>query len=141
MEEGLDKESAELITRAHRPDGRWLELYDRYGGIGPKTLGALKFAEAFDYFSRMRSRRVRFEAKRPLDGSIELFLKRVPFELTEGQKRAVSDIAADLRGPAAARRMVVGDVGSGKTMVILAAAMIAYPHRSILMAPTSILAR
>jgi ATP-dependent DNA helicase RecG len=36
--------------------------------------------------------------------------------------------------------MVVGDVGSGKTMVILASAMMARPHRSILMAPTSLLA-
>ncbi len=141
MEEGLDRNAAELIARAHRPDGKWLELYDRYGGIGPKTLEALKFAEAFDYFSRMRGKRVRFEAKRALKGSIGPFLERLPFELTEGQKRAVSDIAADLGGAAATRRMVVGDVGSGKTMVILAAAMMAYPHRSILMAPTSILAR
>ncbi len=36
--------------------------------------------------------------------------------------------------------MVIGDVGSGKTMVILASAMIAYPKKSILMAPTSLLA-
>ncbi len=36
--------------------------------------------------------------------------------------------------------MVVGDVGSGKTMVILASMMMAYPHRAILMAPTSLLA-
>lgn len=141
VEEGLERGTAELITRAHRPDGKWLELYRKHGGIGPKTLEALKFAEAFDYFSRMRAKRVRFDAKSSLEGSIEPFLKRLPFELTEGQKGAVSDIAEDLRGKAAARRMVVGDVGSGKTMVILAAAMMAYPHRSILMAPTSILAR
>ncbi|HIP62363.1 MAG TPA: ATP-dependent DNA helicase RecG, partial [Sulfurovum sp.] len=38
------------------------------------------------------------------------------------------------------KRMVVGDVGSGKTMVILSAAMMARPHKSILMAPTSLLA-
>ena len=140
-EEGLPRPFAELIARAHKPDEKWLELYRKYEGIGPKTLEALKFAEAFDYFSRMRSKRVRFEAKKPLKGSIEPFLSRLPFELTEGQKRAIAEIAEDLRGPAAARRMVVGDVGSGKTMVILAAAMTAYPERSILMAPTSILAR
>ena len=36
--------------------------------------------------------------------------------------------------------MVVGDVGSGKTMVILASVMMALPYKSILMAPTSLLA-
>jgi ATP-dependent DNA helicase RecG len=36
--------------------------------------------------------------------------------------------------------MIVGDVGAGKTMVILASALIAQPHRAILMAPTTILA-
>ncbi|BBG65112.1 ATP-dependent DNA helicase RecG [Hydrogenimonas sp.] len=141
MEEGLDRVRAELIVRAHRPDGKWYELYLKHGGVGPRTVEALKFAEALDYFSRMMGRRIRFEAKKRLAGSIEPFLQRLPFELTESQKRAIADIKADLNSALAARRMVVGDVGSGKTMVILAAAMTAYPDLSILMAPTSILAR
>ncbi len=139
--EGLDEARAKLIVRAHRPDGTWLALYRRHGGLGPKTLEALKFAEAVDHFRRMRGKRVRFPSMMRLAGDIEPFLRRLPFELTEGQKRAVADLRGDLASDTAARRMIVGDVGSGKTMVILAATMTAWPQRSILMAPTSILAQ
>ena len=53
----------------------------------------------------------------------------------------IAQIQNDLAGEdKAAKRMVVGDVGSGKTMVILASVMMALPHKSILMAPTSLLA-
>ncbi|WP_236579194.1 ATP-dependent DNA helicase RecG [Hydrogenimonas urashimensis] len=140
-QEGLDEARAEMIVRAHRPDARWLRLYRKHGGFGPRTVEALKFAEALDHFRRLRGKRVRFPAMASLKGSIEPFVKRLPFELTEGQKRAIGDIREDLKSETAARRMIVGDVGSGKTMVILAAAMTAFPQRSILMAPTSILAR
>ncbi len=139
--EGLDEKRAGLILRAHFPDSRWLELYRKHGGLGPKTLEALKFAEALDYFKRMGGKRRYFKALEPLCGDPSDFIKRLPFELTEDQKRAIEVIRKDLARDRAARRMVVGDVGSGKTMVILAAAMVAYPKRSILMAPTSILAR
>ncbi|BDY13499.1 ATP-dependent DNA helicase RecG [Hydrogenimonas cancrithermarum] len=139
--EGLDEERAALIVRAHRPDDTWLKLYRRHGGVGPKTVEALKFAEALDHFKRLGGKRVRFPATARLDGSAEPFVKRLPFELTDDQKRAIEAIRADLSGETAARRMIVGDVGSGKTMVILAAATMAYPHKAVLMAPTSILAR
>ncbi|WP_300368855.1 ATP-dependent DNA helicase RecG [Hydrogenimonas sp.] len=139
--EGLDTARAELIVRAHRPDETWLKLYKRYGGFGPRTVEALKFSEALDWFRRMRGKRTHFPALMPLTGEMDAFLRKLPFELTEGQRKAIDAIRRDLGGEMAARRMIVGDVGSGKTMVILAAAMMAYPHTSILMAPTSILAR
>lgn len=141
LKEGLDRGRAELIERIHKPDKRWIELYYRYGGFGPKTIEALKFAEAFDYFKRMGAKRKRFDAVKSLAGDISPFLKRLPFELTDDQKRAIDDIKSDLKSGVATRRMVVGDVGSGKTMVMLASVMAAYPQRAILMAPTSILAR
>ncbi|WP_457597346.1 ATP-dependent DNA helicase RecG [Hydrogenimonas sp.] len=139
--EGLDEAEARLIVRAHRPDGKWLALYRRHGGLGPKTLEALKMAEALDWFKRMAKKRVRFPSPGVLEGDLAPFLARLPFKLTPAQKGAVAAIAEDFRGAYAARRMVVGDVGSGKTMVILASAVMAYPKRSVLMAPTSILAR
>ncbi|RUM44725.1 MAG: ATP-dependent DNA helicase RecG [Hydrogenimonas sp.] len=141
MKEGLDELRATLIVRAHQPDDVWLRLYHRHGGLGPKTMEAVKFAEAFDYFKRLQGKRVDFPAMQRLTGSVEPFVKRLPFTLTEDQQHAIREIADDLQREVAARRMIVGDVGSGKTMVILASAMIAYPHTSILMAPTSILAR
>lgn len=61
--------------------------------------------------------------------------------LTKGQKEAIKDIQNSLKGEFAARRVIVGDVGCGKTMVILASVLIAYPSKSVLMAPTSVLAK
>jgi len=65
----------------------------------------------------------------------------LPFELTAEQIESIGEIRDDLSSEKkAAKRMIVGDVGSGKTMVILASVMMAYPQKSILMAPTSLLA-
>ena len=66
----------------------------------------------------------------------------LPFELTNAQKRAIGDIAADLGRGSPMNRLVQGDVGSGKTMVAAAAAYLAAAnHRqAALMAPTEILA-
>ncbi|WP_456389758.1 ATP-dependent DNA helicase RecG [Hydrogenimonas sp.] len=139
--EGISEEMARLICRAHSPDAKWLALYGRHNGIGPKTLEAVKFAEALDYFRKMSRKRQDFTALAQLTGDAEPFIARLPFRLTKDQEAAIEDIRRDLGGKIAARRMIVGDVGSGKTMVILAAAMIAWPNKAILMAPTSILAR
>ena len=59
--------------------------------------------------------------------------------MTDEQIDTIEDIKKDLTKEIAAKRMVVGDVGSGKTMVILASAFMNFPNRSILMAPTTIL--
>jgi ATP-dependent DNA helicase RecG len=61
--------------------------------------------------------------------------------LTKEQQIVIDEIQRDLaKKSKATKRLIIGDVGSGKTIVILASAMIAYPHKSILMAPTSLLA-
>jgi len=64
----------------------------------------------------------------------------LPFAPTSDQLQAMRDIYKDLRRPIAARRVVVGDVGSGKSLVMFGTAMMNYPKRTILMAPTTILA-
>jgi len=79
-----------------------------------------------------------------LSPKIELFdidswLKSLPFTPTNDQLNAVNDIRDDLAATQAKRRVIMGDVGSGKTLVILAAALSVYPQSAILMAPTSIL--
>ncbi len=108
--------------------------------LDERGLHALKFAELFDYMRRLRLKRRYHPTRYRAGGEIGEWVKTLPFELTEDQKRAISQIEGDLKGPHAARRMVVGDVGSGKTMVILASAVLMRPYRSILMAPTTILA-
>ena len=70
-------------------------------------------------------------------------LKRIlPFKPTDAQKRVLAEIAADLEKPAPMNRLLQGDVGSGKTIVALQAAVIAMENgcQAALMAPTEILA-
>ncbi|WP_455474913.1 ATP-dependent DNA helicase RecG [Bartonella sp. B30(2025)] len=70
-------------------------------------------------------------------------LKTLPFQLTNGQKKAVEDIARDLASPEPMLRLLQGDVGAGKTIVaLMAIAQVAESSgQSALMAPTEVLAR
>ncbi|MGC8667027.1 MAG: ATP-dependent DNA helicase RecG [Chthonomonadales bacterium] len=75
---------------------------------------------------------------------LEADLRRIlPFQLTGAQRRAISEIAADVSSGRAMNRLVQGDVGSGKTVVALAAALMAVEngYQVALMAPTEILAQ
>jgi ATP-dependent DNA helicase RecG len=67
----------------------------------------------------------------------------LPFRLTDGQERVLAEIAADLARPRPMQRLLVGDVGSGKTVVALLAACAALEagQQAALLAPTEILAR
>jgi len=106
----------------------------------------------FDEFLRMQvglvARKRAFEAEEsgirhavggPL---VEAFVERLPFELTGDQRRALADINQDLAGPAPMHRLLQGDVGSGKTVVALAALLTAVQggYQGAFMAPTEVLA-
>ncbi len=67
----------------------------------------------------------------------------LPFTLTGDQRRALAEIVADLRRPTPMHRLLQGDVGSGKTVVALLAALHALEagHQVAFMAPTEVLAR
>ncbi len=68
--------------------------------------------------------------------------KRFPFLLTEDQNNVISEIAADMGKPEPMNRLLQGDVGSGKTVVALYAALLAVANGTqvAIMAPTEILA-
>src|SRR5882724_7889934 len=78
-----------------------------------------------------------------LDEKVRQAIKRVlPFHPTAAQKRVLKEIAQDMQQPSPMRRLLQGDVGSGKTIVALQAAVIAIEngHQVAFMAPTEILA-
>ena len=66
----------------------------------------------------------------------------LPFHPTTAQKRALGEIVTDMREPSPMRRLLQGDVGSGKTIVALQAMLVAMEngYQAALMAPTEILA-
>jgi ATP-dependent DNA helicase RecG len=66
----------------------------------------------------------------------------LPFHPTKAQKRALGEIVADMRESSPMRRLLQGDVGSGKTIVALQAMLVAMEngYQAALMAPTEILA-
>jgi ATP-dependent DNA helicase RecG len=70
------------------------------------------------------------------------FLAALPFELTTAQRRALAVIVADLAGPFPMHRLLQGDVGSGKTVVALAALLgvVQSGYQGALMVPTEVLA-
>lgn len=77
------------------------------------------------------------------EDKVRAALKRIlPFKPTNAQKRVLAEIAADLERSVPMNRLLQGDVGSGKTIVALQAAVIAMENgcQSALMAPTEILA-
>ena len=75
--------------------------------------------------------------------NISPLLTQLPYELTAAQKRCISEIAADMKKDVPMRRMLIGDVGCGKTIVAASAMLIAVlsGRQAALMAPTEILAR
>ena len=107
---------------------------------GSAILRTLKFVEILNYLQKLSAKKTSFPAQIYPLRDISDWLASLPFEPTRDQLSAIKDIASDLQSPIARRRVVMGDVGSGKTLVILASAAMNYPRISYLMAPTSILA-
>jgi ATP-dependent DNA helicase RecG len=97
------------------------------------------------FLRRRAARRARTGAAALADGDAlgERWLRDgLPFALTGDQLEAVEEIAGDLRRPAPMQRLLMGEVGSGKTVVALYAMLQAVGHgmQAALMAPTETLA-
>src|SRR5208337_4037885 len=108
---------------------------------------ALAFDELFAFELALSIERIR-TARRAgiaLDGSRRLSARmtdELPFALTGSQSRAIEEIGADLARPNQMNRMLMGDVGSGKTLVAFWAMIRAIEcgHQAAMMAPTELLA-
>lgn len=71
------------------------------------------------------------------------FLKNLPYKLTNGQKETVRAILSDMQNEQCINALVQGDVGCGKTMVAVLAALVMAEngYQAVIMAPTAILAK
>ena len=138
---GVNETHARELLRIFQPDGAFVREFKENGGFSAQSLNALKFNEILRYMLILRSKRLESRANFVCNGEYESFINALPFSLTKGQRSAIDTIAKDLNSQIAARRLIMGDVGCGKTIVILSAVMMAYPKKSVLLAPTSVLAK
>lgn len=109
----------------------------------------LKFDELFFFEMAIHVLKLRNKEKQPglrikAPGALtkHFFTQELPFELTEGQRNALSDIRRDLAGGHQMNRLLQGDVGSGKTIVAIGAMLMLLDngYQAAFMAPTEILA-
>ena len=136
----------DALFEVHAPDrGADVDALNRSRSTGHVRLIVEEFF-AFQAGVLLR-RRARTEERKPHAYRVDDALREktralLPFPLTPGQKVAVRDIVADLQKPEPMNRLLQGDVGSGKTLVAMLAALVALESglQVALMAPTEILA-
>lgn len=136
----LSYEMAKMLYDLHVSDKKSVELLSKMS-FESRVLPILKYVEIFNYLQKLAKKKTDFTASAKLNNDETPFINSLPFKLTNDQKKAIQDIKNDLNSNIAAKRVIMGDVGCGKTIVIFAAVMLAYPKRAILMAPTTILAK
>ena len=106
------------------------------------------FQEFFLYQWRLLSNLEQAEHQRGVQvhydiTQLKAWIEALPYTLTQAQKQVVNEVCRDLMQAAPMRRMVQGDVGSGKTLVAFLAMLATYSggYQAALMAPTEILAK
>lgn len=108
----------------------------------------LKYEELFIFMFKigyMKKENENIEKDKKIfpEESIKKFIASLPFSLTESQEDALKEILKDLKSNKKMNRLVLGDVGSGKTIISFIAiyANFLSGYQSVLMAPTEVLAR
>lgn len=103
----------------------------------------IAFDEVFLLLLRAYSQKRAWRASQKAKKIKPVNIPNIPFVLTGDQNRAIGEILEDMQQPIPMNRLLVGDVGSGKTVVAATAMYAAYKSglASLLMAPTQILAQ
>lgn len=107
----------------------------------------LKFQEVFflqSYLIKLRGmsvdqeKGIEFKAR----DQVKTFISKLPYSLTNAQKRVLEEILIDMEKPVAMNRLIQGDVGSGKTVIAFLALLncVKSGYQGVMMAPTEILA-
>lgn len=140
----LPVENIELLSRFGHEDG----LLDRLGGAAWQARKAAlknRIREIADKLIRIAAERElrRAPVFTPPDGMWDAFCARFPYAETDDQLRAIDDVLADFEAGRPMDRLVVGDVGFGKTEVAMRAAFVAAMAgvQVAVIAPTTLLAR
>lgn len=115
--------------------------------LGEKARRTLALEEFFVHQSLLHHVRSRAGRRKGISmsssrGTLEVLLKGLPYSLTAAQERAVETIGKDMSGDSPMRRLLQGDVGSGKTVVAASACAICSGAgwQSVVVAPTEVLA-
>lgn len=139
VEEAAVAPLAEALRQVHRPDS----VAQAERGRDRLAFDELFFVQLLhkraNALARVPRRGIVFEAKRTLTTQLR---NTLPFVLTGAQTRALREIVGDMCSPRRMHRLLQGDVGSGKTVVALFAALLAVENgfQSAIMAPTELLA-
>lgn len=111
------------------------------------AIARFKYEELFKFMFKVNylklNRKSEIGLKREVDTSrVNEYIKSLPFDLTTDQKKAIDEIIEDLHNTSRMNRLILGDVGSGKTVVAVAAIYYNYlsNYQSALLVPTEILA-
>jgi ATP-dependent DNA helicase RecG len=129
----------DALRMVHRPTS----LAEAYDGRARLAFEELFFVQLLHQRARSLARDVRrgirFENKRELTSRLR---EALPYQLTGAQVRATREIVADMCSERRMHRLLQGDVGSGKTIVALFAAMLAIEngYQAAIMVPTELLA-
>lgn len=127
------------LGMVHRP----ASLAEAYAGRARLAFEELLAVQVLHRMANRLAREARggiaFENRRELTTRLR---EHLPFQLTGAQVRAVREIVQDMCSPRRMHRLLQGDVGSGKTVVALFAAMLALEngYQAAVMAPTELLA-
>ncbi len=143
--QNLPERRAALVDAHFPPAGTPVEELNRFRSPAQRRL---IFEEFFLFQLGLVLRRRRMEAERkPRPAVVNEEIRRsalsvLPFRLTGDQKNALAEIVRDMQRPVPMNRLLQGDVGSGKTIVALIAALVAMENgfQVAFMAPTEILA-
>ncbi|WP_209424269.1 transcription-repair coupling factor [Pararhodobacter sp. SW119] len=140
----LPVENIELLSRFGHEDG----LLDKLGGgswQAKKAKLKQRIREIADKLIRVAAERElrKAPALEPPEGMWDAFAARFPYAETDDQMRAIEDVLADLDRGRPMDRLIVGDVGFGKTEVAMRAAFVAAMSglQVAVIAPTTLLAR
>lgn len=107
----------------------------------------LKYEELFEYTLKinylkyLKDKTTTSYIKKFDTSKLDNLISSLPFELTDSQVNAVEDIKNDFNSPKHMNRLILGDVGSGKTIISFLALYMNYlsGYQGVLMAPTEIL--